>query len=235
MINCIIVDDRESVDKLGGLVARCPSLNLVGTFNDPASALDGLSKNRNIDLVFLDFKLVGSDHLEMISSLDNHPEIIAVASDGKNAIRAFDLNCVDYLIKPVTFSRFYRAIDKTIRFGSLKGSNYTEDKEIFIRKDESLIRMNIKDITYIEALENYIILNTTDKKFTIHFTMKGIESQLPQEVFARVHRSYIVNKRLIKTIDESSLQIILGENYKIIPVGKSFRNMILDEICVMNK
>ncbi|MBN2863309.1 MAG: response regulator transcription factor [Bacteroidales bacterium] len=234
MINCIIVDEKPDVDQLGSLVAKCPSLNLVGTFNDPDSALDQLSKQRNIDLAFVDFRVVGKDNFERINNLDNAPDIIALASDGQHALMAFDNNCVDYLVKPVSFSRFFRALDKMFRFNSLKGINYTEDKVLFIRKDESLIRMNIKDIAYIEALENYIILNTSDKRFTIHFTMKGIESQLPSEVFARVHRSFIVNKRLIKTIDDCSLQIILGENHKIIPIGKSFRNMILNEICVMN-
>ena len=92
-----------------------------------------------------------------------------------------------------------------------------------------------KDIAYIEALENYILLNTIDKKFTLHFTMKGIESQLPPELFLRIHRSFIVNKKLIKTIDESSLKINLGNTLKTVPVGKSYRNLILNDICVMNK
>jgi len=92
---------------------------------------------------------------------------------------------------------------------------------------------NVKDIAYIEALENYILLNTIDKKFTLHFTMKGIESQLPPELFLRIHRSFIVNKKLIKTIDESSLKINLGNTLKT--VGKSYRNLILNDICVMNK
>ncbi len=235
MINCIILDDKTHLVHLEDLIVKCPILNLVGTFNDSTKAMNQLSRQRNIDLAFIDFKIAGHSNMERIISLDNPPDIIAVSSDGQQALKAFDYNCVDYLVKPVSYSRFYRAIDKTIRYNSLKGINYSDEKEIFIRKDESLIKMNINDIAYIEALENYIILNTIDKKFTLHFTMKGIENQLPSELFARVHRSFIVNKRFIKTIDESSLQIILGNNHKIIPVGKSFRSMILDEICVMNK
>ena len=113
--------------------------------------------------------------------------------------------------------------------------NNSDDKEIFIKKDSSLVKLNMKDITYIEALENYVILNTRDKKYTIHFTMKGIESQLPPDNFLRVHRSFIVNKRQIKTINENNLQIMLNDNLINLPIGKTFKDVIMNDICVMNK
>ncbi|HOU01279.1 MAG: response regulator [Bacteroidales bacterium] len=235
MINCIIVDNREDTEQLGKLVAKCPSLNLVGIFNNSTDALDHLSNKNGIDLAFVDFNTAGQNSFERINRLDNPPSVIAVSADGKYALRAFDYNCIDYLIKPVTHSRFYRAIDKTLRINNQRGSGVTPDREIFVRKDTALVKMNVKDIAYIEALENYILLNTIDKKFTLHFTMKGIESQLPPELFLRIHRSFIVNKKLIKTIDESSLKINLGNTLKTVPVGKSYRNLILNDICVMNK
>jgi DNA-binding LytR/AlgR family response regulator len=235
MINCIILDNTADTGQLGKLIANCPSLNLVGKFNDSRDAFDHLSGKNGVDLVFIDFNSAGHSSFEILSRLDNPPSIIALSADDRYALKAFDYNCIDYLIKPVSYSRFYRAIDKTLRINNQRISGVMPDKEIFVRKDTALVKMNVKDIAYIEALENYILLNTIDKKFTLHFTMKGIESQLPPELFLRVHRSFIVNKKLIKTIDESSIKINLGNNLKTVPVGKSYRNLILNDICVMNK
>lgn len=235
MLNCIIIDDKVNSNILGGLVAKCHSLNLVGTYNDSGSALNKLSKQHNIDLAIINIKMAGADSFDMINNLSNPPNFIAVSSDGQYAMKAFDYNFVDYLLKPVSYSRFCRAVDKTIKYNSQKEISNTRDMEIFIKKDSSLIRLNIKDITYIEALENYIILNTNDKKYTLHYTMKGIEYQLPPDIFKRVHRSFIVNKNLIKSINEGYVQIIIGNNLKNLPIGKSFRNIMMNELIVMSR
>ena len=140
---------------------------------------------------------------------------------------------VDYLLKPVTYGRFCKAIDKTIKYFSRKEAVNTGDEEIFIKKGSSLVKLKLRDIIYIEALENYVTLNTNDDKYTIHFTMKAIESQLPSGVFIRVHRSYIINKSMIQTIKENSLDLNIGGTLKSIPVGKSFRDSLLNDINVM--
>lgn len=235
MLNCIIIDDKVNSTLLGGLVTKCSSLNLICTYNDPVSAFNQLSKRHNVDLAIIDINTAGVDSFDRINSLNNPPNIIGVSTNGQYAMKAFVYNFVDYLIKPVSYSRFCRAVDKAIRYNSQKDFCNIEDKEIFIKMDSSLVRLNMKDITYIEALENYITLNTINKKYTIHFTMKGIENQLPPEIFIRTHRSFFVNKRLIKTINENNLQIILGDNLKYIPIGKSFKDTILNNISVMNR
>jgi DNA-binding LytR/AlgR family response regulator len=109
----------------------------------------------------------------------------------------------------------------------------TGDEEIFIKKGSSLVKLKLSEIVYIEALENYVTLNTSDDKFTIHFTMKAIEHQLPSGVFIRVHRSFIINKTMIQTIKENSLDLNVGGILKNIPVGKSFRDSLLNDINVM--
>ena len=96
-----------------------------------------------------------------------------------------------------------------------------------------MVKLKIKDIIYIEALENYVTLNTIERKFTIHFTMKAIENQLPSWIFIRVHRSFIVNKSMIQTIKENSLDLIIGDKLKNIPVGDSFRDPLLNSINMM--
>jgi DNA-binding LytR/AlgR family response regulator len=233
-MNCIIVDDDKMTCKiLEGYVSKSTSLNLVGSFSDSVTARNIITERKDIDLVILDIEMPEMDGFDFIVSLDSPPNIIIVSSAEQYAVKAFDFNVVDYLLKPVTYGRFIKAIDKTIRYYSRKEVPNTGDEEIFIKKGSSLVKLKLKDIIFIEALENYVTLNTNDDRFTIHFTMKAIENQLPSGIFIRVHRSYIINKSMIQTIKENSLDIIVGEVLKSIPVGKSFRDSLLNDINVM--
>ena len=233
-MNCIIVDDDQiSCKILEGYVAKSASLNLVGTFNDSVEARNIITKRQDIDLIILDIKMPEMDGFDFIMSLDNPPNIILVTSAEEYALKAFDFNVIDFLLKPISYGRFCKAIDKTIRYYSRKESSGTGDEEIFIKKSSSLVKLKLKDIIYIEALENYVTLNTNDDRFTIHFTMKAIENQLPSGVFIRVHRSYIINKSMIQSIKENTLDLLVGDTVKSIPVGKSFRDTLLNDINVM--
>jgi DNA-binding LytR/AlgR family response regulator len=233
-MNCIIVDDDNMSCKiLEGYVAKSSTLNLIGIFTDSVEARDVLTKRKDIDLIILDIQMPEMNGFDFIGSLDYPPNIIIVSSDEGYALKAFDFNVVDYLLKPVTYGRFCKAIDKTMRYFARKEVPNTGDEEIFIKKGSSLVKLKLKDIIFIEALENYVTLNTRDDKFTIHFTMKAIENQLPSGVFIRVHRSFIINKSMIQTIKENSLDLNVGESLKSIPVGKSFRDTLLDDINVM--
>jgi len=233
-MNCIIVDDDLVTCKIfEGYVSKSASLNLIGTFNDSIEARNTIAKRQDIDLVILDIQMPEMNGFDFIGSLDSPPNIILISSAEEYAIKAFDLNVVDYLLKPVSYGRFCKAIDKTIRYFSRKEVANAEDEEIFIKKGSSLVKLKLKDIVYIEALENYVTLNTSNDKFTIHFTMKAIENQLTSSVFIRVHRSYIINKSMIQAINENSLELNVGGVNRSIPVGKSFRDSLLDDINVM--
>jgi len=233
-MNCIIVDDDKlSCKLLEGFVSKSSTLNLVGCFSDSVEARNILTKRHDIDLIILDIEMPEMDGFDFIGSLDFPPNIIIVSSAEEYALKAFDFNVVDYLLKPVSYGRFCKAVDKTIRYFSRREQNSSGDEEIFIKKGSSLVKLKIKDIIYVEALENYVTLNTNDDKFTIHFTMKAIESQLPSGVFIRVHRSFIVNKSMIQTIKENALDLNVAGSLKSIPVGKSFRDSLLNDINVM--
>jgi DNA-binding LytR/AlgR family response regulator len=236
-MNCIIVDDDILSQKVvEGFVKKFSVLNLVGIFGDSVSARNELVNRSDIDLVFLDVEMPEMDGFDFIKSLDHPPNIIIVSGGEQYAKRAFDFSVVDYLLKPVEYSRFCKAVDKAIRYFSRKeGPNSFGDEEIFIKKGSSLVKLKLKEIIFIEALENYVTLNTRDEKFTIHFTMKAIENQLPSGVFVRVHRSYIINKNMIQTIKENSLDLFVGDTLKSIPVGKSYRDILLNDINVMAK
>jgi DNA-binding LytR/AlgR family response regulator len=220
---------------LEGYVAKSTSLSLIGVFNDSVAARNILTRRQDIDLIILDIEMPEMNGFDFIGSLDFPPNIIIVSSAEEYALKAFDFNVVDYLLKPVSYGRFCKAIDKTIRYFTRKEAANTGDEEIFIKKGSSLVKLKLKDIIYIEALENYVTLNTKDDKFTIHFTMKAIENQLPSGVFIRVHRSFIINKSMIQTIKENSLDLNVGDTLKSIPVGKSFRDTLLNDINVMAK
>ena len=226
-------DDQISCKILEGYVAKSSSLNLVGTFNDSVEARNVITKRQDIDLIILDIKMPEMDGFDFIMSLDNPPNIILVTSAEEYALKAFDFNVIDFLLKPISYGRFCKAIDKTIRYYSRKETSGTGDEEIFIKKSSSLVKLKLKDIVFIEALENYVTLNTSDDRFTIHFTMKAIENQLPSGVFIRVHRSYIINKSMIQSIKENTLDLLVGDTVKSIPVGKSFRDTLLNDINVM--
>jgi DNA-binding LytR/AlgR family response regulator len=233
-MNCIIVDDDKLSSKIiEGYVSKFTSLNLIGSYNDAVAARNILTERHDIDLIILDIEMPEMNGFDFIGSLDSPPNIIIISAAVEYAFKAFDFNVVDYLLKPVTYGRFCKAIDKTIRYFTRKEGSNTGDEEIFIKKGSSLVKLKLREIIYIEALENYVTLNTNDDKFTIHFTMKAIESQLPSGVFIRVHRSYIINKSMIQTIKENSLDLNVGGTLRSIPVGKSFRDSLLNDINVM--
>jgi DNA-binding LytR/AlgR family response regulator len=233
-MNCIIVDDDKlSCKLLEGYVNKYASLNLVGIYNDAVTARNEIAKQKDVDLILLDIKMPEMDGFDLIGSLDHPPNIIIVSGGGEFALKAFDFNVVDFLLKPISYARFCKAIDKVIRYFAPKEASKSGDEEIFIKKGSSLVKLKLREIVFVEALENYVTLNTNTDKFTIHFTMKAIESQLPSGVFIRVHRSFIINKSMIQAIKESSLDIMIGSAVKNIPVGKSFRDSLLNDINVM--
>jgi DNA-binding LytR/AlgR family response regulator len=233
-MNCIIVDDDILTCKIfEGYVNKSSSLDLIGTYNDSIAARNVITQRKDIDLVILDIQMPEMNGFDFISSLDSPPNIIIISSNEEYALKAFDFNVVDYLLKPVSYGRFCKAVDKTIRYFSKKEITNTDDEEIFIKKGSSLVKLKLRDIIYIEALENYVTLTTSNDKFTIHFTMKAIENQLPSGVFIRVHRSFIINKSMIQTINEGSLDLNVGGSMKNIPVGKSFKDSLLNDINVM--
>jgi DNA-binding LytR/AlgR family response regulator len=230
-MNCIVVDDDLLVCKiLAGFAHKCSALNLVNTFSDSIAARNFLTQRQDIDLVILDIMMPVMDGFDFIRSLDSLPNIIIVSSAEEYVRKAHDLNVVDYLLKPVSYERFVKAIGKTKRRVAPKEVINDRDKEIFIKQGSSLVKIKLRDIIFIEALENCVALNTSNERFTVHFTMKGIENQLPSDVFTRVHSFFIVNRSMIRNIKEDTLDLLSGDSVKRIPVEKSFMDSLQDNI-----
>jgi DNA-binding LytR/AlgR family response regulator len=234
-MNCIICADRNSSGILEEYVKKYSFLKYVGTFSEAGTIREQLSKKEDIGLVLLDIEIPEFDIFNFLGTLNNKPNIIIISSGDQYALKAYDFNVVDYLLKPVTYSRFCKAVDKAIKYYSPNESDNIISNEVFIKKGSSLIKLNLKEIVFIEALENYITLNTSDDKYTIHFTMKAIENQLLAGIFIRVHRSFIVNRSMIKAIKENSLDLLIGEKLKNIPIGNSYRDSLLNSINMVAK
>ena len=163
-MNCIIAADIVTCKLLVDFVGKCSPLNLIGSFTDSVSVRNQLSERHDIDLLFLDIELLEMDWFDFIGTIDYKPNIILLSSTSHYAIKAFDISVVDYLLKPVTYPRFRRAVDKSIRYYSRREVSNNGDNEIFIKNESSLVKLKLIDIIYIEALENYITLVTNKKK-----------------------------------------------------------------------
>jgi DNA-binding LytR/AlgR family response regulator len=234
-MNCIIISDKITAKLFEEFVGKTSSLSLIGTFSDSLSTRDQILHRQDIDLLFVDTETLETDCFDFINSLSYKPNIILVSSGDKDALKAFDFNIVDYLLKPVSYARFLKAVDKAVRYYSGKEASKSGDNEIFIKRGSALVKLKLKDIIYIEALENYVTLNTCNEKYTVHFTMKGIENQLPSGIFIRIQRSFIVNKKMIQAINENTVDIKVGDKLKSLPLGKTFKELLLRDITLMSR
>lgn len=235
-MRCIIVDDDDlSRRVVEDYVNRTDFLLLEQSFADPVQAINFIRQGNEVNLIFLDVEMPDMTGMEFLNSLGAAIPVIIISSKEKYALEAFEHSVIDYLLKPINYARFFKAVNKSLeRFD--KNKTVTDgEKEIFVKKNNSLVRVKYNDILFVEALENYVVIVTTTDKFTIHFTMKSIEQQLPLSRFKRVHRSFIVNIGQIFSIEDNSVIIKMADGKKTIPIGKSYRDKLMSEINLINK
>jgi len=224
-MDCIIVDDiKMERTALKNLIAQVDFLNLKHECADPVEAFNYLQKE-SVDLVFLDVEMPGMTGIDLIKNLEKRPLIIFISAHKDYAIEAFELNVVDYLMKPVELSRFMVAISRAREmFITRDNSVDMQDKEyIFVRSNSILSKIKIKDIIYIQALGDYVNIFTPEKRYAVHITLKGMEEQLPVGKFYRLHRSYIVSLDHIDSVEENTA--IAGKH--MLPIGENFKKEML--------
>ncbi len=232
-MNCIIIDDDKLLKRIiEEYIKRTDFLNLVGSFDNAIDAIPLMNSDVEIHLVFLDIEMPEMSGIEFLESLKDLPQIIIMSSKEKYALEAFEYDVTDYLLKPVTFARFYKAVDKAYnKFIKLKNND-----GIFIKNNtNSLVRINYNDILWVEALENYVVVHNFEDKYTIHFTMKAMAQKLPANTFTRVHRSFIVNVKKINVIEDNSIVMKTKYGTKIIPIAKSYKDKLMSYINVAIK
>ncbi|KQC00124.1 LytTR family DNA-binding domain-containing protein [Pedobacter sp. Hv1] len=221
-MNCLIVDDQEIFRTvLKRLLDLDTTLTLVGECADAFEAHQQIM-SQQIDLIFLDIKMPGMSGIELAKILgDQHPLIIFTTSVNGYAAEAFELNVVDFLLKPISAARLLKAIEKAKEIIKSKGLTLNDqiNEFAFIRDSNVVRRLKIKDIQYFEATGDYVKISMVDREYSIHSSLKNIEQKLPQDTFLRVHRSFIINVSKIDTVEGKTLVI----NKHLISVSDAYR------------
>ncbi len=237
-MNCIIIDDEPlAVELMEDNVSRVENLHLVASCRSATQALQ-IMQDREIDLIFCDIQMPGINGLQFVKSLAQKPLIIFVTAYQEFALDGFELDVVDYLLKPVSFERFLKACNKATQQFELSRrqpeakAGETSRKYIFLYADYNLIKVNHDDITYIEGLKDYVKIHrvSNPKAIISRVTIKSLESQLPADVFFRVHKSYIVNLDHVHSIRKGRIKIADAE----IPYSDSFKDIISQMTGKMN-
>ena len=227
-MNCIIVDDEEmSRNAMKHLIEQVSFLNLIKVCEGSLDAVKTLEKEK-IDVVFLDIEMPDMNGMELIKFLKTRPLIILTTSHKEYALDAFDYNVVDFLVKPVSLTRFLQSADKAKElFENSKTQLESVNKDYFFVKNNSVMnKLFIKDILWIEAMGDYVTVNATNKKFTLHTTLKAIEEKIPSNKFVRVHRSFIVAVDNISAVEDTIICI----NNKLIPVGALYKEAFMKRL-----
>jgi len=227
-MNCIIIDDDESCRiVLEQLIAQVDNLNHIGSFETGKKAINAL-KHNDTHLVFLDVEMPEMNGIDMLAELEIKPLVILTTSHKEYALDAYEYEVVDYLVKPVTMPRFLKAVSKAERRyeNLLMGSISNDRNYFFIRKNNVINKIAIKDVLWIEAMGDYVIIHTKDQKLVLHSTLRMIESKLPKDKFIRIHRSYIVQVDNIKTVEGNT--IFIEDSF--IPLGTLYKDNFLKRL-----
>ncbi|HNR41093.1 MAG TPA: LytTR family transcriptional regulator DNA-binding domain-containing protein [Bacteroidales bacterium] len=228
VLRCIAIDsDPLVLDMIGEFCTKVYYLDLTGKYTDPFRAYQILNENK-VDLMFLDVRMPQITGAEFLNSLYNPPMVIFTSSFKEHALEGFECDAVDYLVKPFAFDRFFKAVNKAFQLQKLKKPvDYLQDENsqpaqrfLMVKVEYSTIRVDLREILYIEGLKDYVKIHCGSRLLLTKTTMKNILEKLPQEIFFRVHKSYIVAVEKIDMIENS--RIIIGNQR--IPIGESFRS-----------
>jgi len=223
-LNCIIIDDEPlSQDVLEDFVETCPELNLVGICNDALEAGEVLKKEQ-VDLLFLDINMPKLSGIGFVKSLKEPPIVILVTAYPEYAIEGFEIEALDYLLKPVSFERFRTAVNRALERFIAKEEPVA--KHIMVRANKKNYRINFDEIIYLEAQGDYVRFITEEQSLMVHGTMKEFIEQLPRNKFERIHKSYVIS--LGKVVYLEGNQVKLGEHK--LPVSLSYRDGLMKKL-----
>ena len=227
-MKCIIVDDEPlAIEIIKDYVEKTSFLILLDTFREPVKALEYLQKNIT-DLVFLDINMPDLSGLQFLNTLTYQPLIIFTTAYSQYAVDSYDYNAVDYLLKPIEFTRFVKAVNKALEKFNLKNPGSTSQNQlektdcILIKSGTEIHRVAINDILYIKGAGNYVLYYTINGKIISLSSMKNAQKKLPGDHFLRIHKSFIINFNNVEIIEKESVQI----KGRKIPIGESFKENV---------
>lgn len=231
MINAIIVDDEPlALDVLETFIEQIPELNLLQRCENAFEANEAI-KTHKVDLIFLDINMPQLTGMDFYKSLKNPPAVIFTTAYSNYAVEGFELDAVDYLVKPISLDRFLKAVNKAsekINHASEPAAEVDSDEFFFVKADKKLVKVSYSEILYIEGLKDYVIIRLEKGRVITLQTMKSLEEKLPSHLFKRIHRSYILSLSKIKAILGNTVEVVENDKIKQLPIGKNYRDELLD-------
>lgn len=231
-INCIIIDD-EPLARAGlrEYIADIDFLKLSGEFDNPLAATE-LVGTGTVQLLFLDIQMPKITGLDFFKTLKDPPAVIFTTAYPQYALDGFEVNALDYLVKPISFDRFLKAALKAKDFFELRQTSKTEvvsghtEEYFFIKSDNKLVKILYDDILFVEALQNYVTIHCIEKKYISYLTFKSVEDYLPPGRFIKVHKSFIISADKVESIDGNEIRI--GQHR--IPVSRSLKEEVIEKL-----
>ncbi|MGE0078780.1 MAG: LytR/AlgR family response regulator transcription factor [Bacteroidales bacterium] len=221
-LRCIIVDDEPlAIEVMEGYLKKIPNVEVIATFNDAISAMETLSKH-NADLLFLDIEMPKLSGIDFLRTITNPPMVIITSANKNYAIEGYELNVVDYLLKPISLERIVRGVNKALEKKSKSPIRQAGDNSdyIFLKENKKMIRLNLSEILYFESVKDYVKAITKDRTVVTKQNLSYFEQLLNPDDFIRVHRSYIVAVKNINAFSSSSVEIGNIE----IPFGRLYKD-----------
>lgn len=228
-MKALIIDD-EPIARQGIriLADQIPYLEIVGEFGNPLAAQEFIVTNKNLDLIFLDVEMPGMTGIGYLKSMPPKCQVILTTAYQQYALDAFELDVVDYLLKPIRIERFAKAVKKVKEIIELKNHSLEiSDQEpfIYIKSERKFIKLALDDILFIKGLKDYVIIHTADAKYMTAMNVGTIARQLTDELFTRVSKSFVININYIKSIDQDIIDLAGHE----IPLGKTYKEAFLNK------
>ncbi len=231
-IKCLIVDDEQPArELLENYVEQIPMLELIASCKNPLEALAKMQSS-TIDLVFLDIQMPELTGIEFLQSIPVKPVVIFTTAYQEYALEGYELEVIDYLLKPFTFERFLKGVNKAIQQISLLKKQEPETQAlvsnqdyIVLKADHRIHKIKHQDILYIEGLKEYVTFHTKEQKIIVYKSLKGLKDELP-DIFLRVHKSFIVNSEKVKSLYGNQLEI----NDVQIPIGQSYKDLVVKKL-----
>jgi len=224
-LSCIIVDDEPVARKiLHEFVEQVPFIDLQGKFENAAKA-EAFLKNNAVDIIFLDIEMPKVSGLQFLQKMHIESMVILTTAFPQYALEGYELDIIDYLLKPFAFSRFLKAVQKAKDFYQMKhtAAGAALPSYIFIKSEKRIEKVELNDILYAESVGNYVSIYAENKKIIAYLTMKSLESQLPLNDFIKIHQSYLVNCSRIEAIDGNEIKI----RDRSLPMSRNYREMVM--------
>lgn len=234
-MKCLIVDDEpNALDVLETYIDRIDELHLAGRCTNAIEAFNWLKKEP-VDLIFLDIQMPRLTGIEFLKNIDNPPKVIFTTAYRDYALEGYELNVLDYLLKPISFERFLKAVNKAwdrpsasteaappVSFQAAR----QDDPFLYLKADKKMVKVKLADILWIESLKDYVMVKTDEKEVITYQKISYLDEKLPEGQFLRIHRSFIVSRDKIDAF--SATQVEIGKH--AIPIGRNYKNEVIEEL-----